>query len=219
MFSGGEFMGNKFTYDIYQNYIKGTELDNPKHVEYLKNRKLSFVPEQLYEVVSEQEDKINGIPIPVDKIAGSHLTNEEGREFSLYELLVGDNPFRFSSLDIFFKILQGTSVEESIKWLDSPECANSDVEKDHGQLPNLPVARYYRDIDKYFIDEGKNRSVAAMLIKADYYRVAILREYEREESVKTTHFDNQPLQVPKRIQRSWFQKIIQKIFWINSGSV
>jgi len=176
-------MGKTFTYDNYQNYIRGTELDTLEHVEYLKNRKLIYIPEKEYTEVAVHED-MKGVKIPVDKIAGSYLTNDEGRELiSLYELLINGNPFRFRSLDNFFAILQCTSVRQSREWLDSPECAQADGEKDYGLVSALPEAKYFRDIDKYFINEGKNRSVAAMLIRAENYRVAILREYEKEKNI------------------------------------
>lgn len=210
----GRFLTMKrtFNYEDYQSYIEGTELDNPTHVEYLKNRKLIYVPEKEYELVLGWSG-IDGISIEVDKIAGFYYTNERDREdrISLYDLLVNGNPFRFTSLEEFFTITRETSVQRSKDWLGSAACARVDSSQVGTVAGEMPTAKYFRDIDKYFIEAGKNRAFAGMLIKANSYCVATIWEYERIIDGDPSHQETQPLptSVPHQEPAKRYQKLIK----------
>jgi len=159
-------MANLFTYQDYKEYIQNTVIDTPIHEQYLKARLLTQIDEWQYEDI-EEETSSSGIIIPVDKIVGSYLTNDY-ESVSLYELLTTKKHYhRASSLHDFFNILANTSVQECKNWLKSPACALTDSSQMNGVGGELPTAKYYPDIDKYFINSGKNRAFSAMLIGAD----------------------------------------------------
>ncbi|PHG45979.1 MULTISPECIES: hypothetical protein [Bacillus cereus group] len=207
-------MKNVFTFEHYQSYIKGTELDTTEHVEYLKSRKLTYIPEKEYTQVGEQKYE-QGVSIPIDKIAGFYTTNQEKKNgISLYELLTSVNPFRFTSLEKFFKITQETSVQQSKEWLNSTECAQSDSSKIGNIQGEMPTAKYFRDIDKYFIESGKNRAFAGMLIGAKEYRVAAVIEWDRVKDAIPLQQDTEAPSTPSQKQEpnNWFQKLIRKFF-------
>lgn len=172
----------KFDYDAYYSYIKGSSIDNQKHIEYLKNRELKYINQRDYELIGEK-DYEDGYAIPMDKVINILRSNDKSIDvISLYDLLKKGNRFRDSSLHEFFKKNRATSLQKSIDWLASKECAVSDSTTSDQSTGEPPSAYYYEDLDRYFIVTGQNRAFAGLLVDAENYRVKSISRYRRKDS-------------------------------------
>ncbi|SNZ09846.1 hypothetical protein SAMN05421503_1385 [Terribacillus aidingensis] len=170
---------NNFDYSAFHSYIKGSPIDNQKHVDYLRSRKLKYINLKEYEHIKTEQYK-DGYIVPMDKVINIFRSNHKDiDERSLYDLLKNGHHFRHSSLHDFFENANATSLQSSIDWLKSTECAFSDLSAVNGLSGELPSASYFEDVDKFFINTGQNRAFAGLLIGAEEYRVESISYYRR----------------------------------------
>ncbi|MDX8361642.1 hypothetical protein [Cytobacillus sp. IB215316] len=184
---------NYFNLNAYYSYIKGSPIDNQKHVDYLQSRKFDYINLKEYEYIETKRYE-DGYIIPMDQVINIYRSNDKDTDgWSLYELLKNGHRFKHKSLHEFFERTNATSLQTSINWLASKECAFSDSSATNGSPGELPSANYYEDVGKFFINTGQNRAFAGLLIGAKEYRVENISYYRRPRVEKESEVLEQPM--------------------------